>query len=148
MSKDVYSKVSFRNEPIVGWDDTAVIGMYKTNHFNLSFRNEGVVNGNLTIVITYTVNAIESPAFVETCTISCSRNSKGKARFCIFGINNSQVVPNMGFTCSEEEVVFDDKNRISYFNIAEVLHFDYLPCPIREYLKENLFYIMKDAPKK
>jgi len=119
--------------------------MYKTNHLSLSFRNEGFVKGALKIVITANIKDISGYDVVDKYRIICWKKY-GKTYFNLDIVLTSLEFPHSQLFLSKEEVIFDDENRINYFTRdSDSVRYQRLPSWLKEYLRENLFYIIKEA---
>ncbi len=121
--------------------------MSENDQVNLSFRHEGVVKGALTIVITANTKGINGVDVVDKYRIICWKKH-GKTYFNLDIMLTSLEVVHSQLFFGKEEVFFDKKNKLDYFiRSSDSVRFQRLPNYVREYLKENLFHIMKGAPE-
>jgi len=121
--------------------------MSENDQVNLSFRHEGVVKGALTIVITANTKDINGVDVVDKYKIICWKKHR-KTYFNLDIILTSLEVVHSQLFFEKEEVFFDKKNNLDCFiRGSDSIRFQQLPNYVREYLKENLFHIMKGAPK-
>ena len=121
--------------------------MSENDKVNLSFRHEGVVKGALTIVITANVKDINGVDVVDKYKIICWKKHRKTYVNLDVMLTSLELLHSQLFF-EKEEVFFDKENKLYYFTRgSDSVRFQRLPNYLQEYLKENLFHIIKDAPE-
>jgi hypothetical protein len=116
-------------------------------YIKVSFRNEGVIRGALNIVITANLKTpICGVEVTDKYRIICW-SRKGKTYFNLDIVLTSLELPHSQLYLSREEVVFNKDNLDYFIKKSDSVRFQKLPYFLQKYLRENLFYIMKEAPE-
>ena len=116
------------------------------NMLKVSFCNQGIINNTLSILITAAYKDADGIESHKKYRIF-SWKSNNISYFNIDSLVTSlQIYHSKLFLCTES-VFFDNENKMSHFSSRTLAQDFYsLPGCVKDYLRDNLYFIMKEAP--
>ncbi len=116
------------------------------NMLKVSFCNQGIINHALSILITAAYKDADGIESHEKYRIF-SWKSNNISYFNIDSLVSTLQIPHSKLFICTESVFFDDENKMSHFSSRTLAQDFYsLPGYIKDYLRDNLYFIMKEAP--